>query len=94
MVLEKAVEVKDHCNIRGFYDCCEVITTNNANSILLRCSYLFNLHGQYVYTVQGVSSLRSLIPFTPRVCLKHQLIHLTIVLFRFIYMYLGSIVVW
>ena len=27
-VLKKAVEVKNHCNIRGFYDCCEVITTN------------------------------------------------------------------
>ena len=23
-VLKKAAEVKSHCNIRGFYDCCEV----------------------------------------------------------------------
>ena len=23
--LKKAVEIKNHCNIRGFYDCCEVI---------------------------------------------------------------------
>ena len=45
-----------------------------------------------IYCIQGVSSLRSLIPFTPRACLKHKLIHLTIVLSRFIY--LRSIVVW
>ena len=24
MLLEKAAEIKNHCNIRGFYDCCEV----------------------------------------------------------------------
>ena len=23
-VLEKAAEIKSHCDIRGFYDCCEV----------------------------------------------------------------------
>ena len=23
-ILEKAIEIKNHCNIRGFYDCCEV----------------------------------------------------------------------
>ena len=23
--LKKAVEIKNHCNIRGFYDCCQVI---------------------------------------------------------------------
>jgi predicted nucleic acid-binding protein len=22
--LKKAVEIKNHCNIRGFYDCCQV----------------------------------------------------------------------
>ena len=24
MILKKATDIKDHCNIRGFYDCCEV----------------------------------------------------------------------
>jgi hypothetical protein len=24
-ILKKAVEIKNHCNIRGFYDCCQVI---------------------------------------------------------------------
>ena len=37
-VLEKALEVKNHCNIRGFYDCCEVITTDVC--ILYYCSLL------------------------------------------------------
>ena len=23
-ILEKAAEIKSHCNMRGFYDCCEV----------------------------------------------------------------------
>ena len=28
MILEKAAEIKSHCNIRGFYDCCEVCLYN------------------------------------------------------------------
>ena len=24
-ILAKAIEVKNHCNIQGFYDCCEVM---------------------------------------------------------------------
>ena len=41
---------------------------------------------QYISYIQGMSSLRSLIPFTPAgpTCLKHQLITI----------YLGFIVVW
>ena len=23
-LLEQALEIKEHCNIKGFYDCCEV----------------------------------------------------------------------
>ena len=32
MILNKAVEIKNHCNIRGFYDCCQVRINNNTLS--------------------------------------------------------------
>ena len=29
-LLEQALEVKNHCKIKGFYDCCEVNYTSSA----------------------------------------------------------------
>ena len=33
--IKKAVEIKNHCNIRGFYDCCQVIKLWGVTSYVL-----------------------------------------------------------
>ena len=44
-ILEKAAEIKSHCNMRGFYDCCEVpqsMHTVSEYHVCLACKSTFN----------------------------------------------------
>ena len=35
MILNKAVEIKNHCNIKGFYDCCQVINVMSIAALFM-----------------------------------------------------------